>query len=115
LLNLLDATCPTPPVRPSNCAKSGTFTCFMVSAAGAAEVNRRAARVGNMEATFRCIGGVDVSPAAIRDFEKLAGRAGHRADPFDAERYAAFHGCAPPASWRARRPQHLGLVTTLAQ
>jgi hypothetical protein len=47
--------------------------CFGGIGAGARGFNRGTARVGNLQATFRCIGGVDVSGAAIRDFSRLAG------------------------------------------
>lgn len=53
-----------------------------------------------MRARFRCIGGVDVSPAAMRDFARLAGVPGTVLDLFDREQYTAFHGHEPPAAWR---------------
>lgn len=66
---------------------------------GAKGFNKGHARVGNMEAHFRCIGGIDVNPAAIRDFERLAGVKGTVLDLFDREQYRAFHGCEPPLGW----------------
>ena len=41
--------------------------------AAARGFNQGEARVGNLEARFRCLGGVDVSAAAIADFGRLAG------------------------------------------
>lgn len=56
--------------------------------------------VGNQQAKFRCIGGIDVDPAGIRDFNKLAKAKGTVLDLFDTEQYIAFHGHVPPAGWR---------------
>lgn len=56
--------------------------------------------VGNQQAKFRCIGGIDVDPAGIRDFNKLAKAKGTVLDLFDYEQYLAFHGHMPPAGWR---------------
>lgn len=56
--------------------------------------------VGNQQAKFRCIGGIDVDPAGIRDFNKLAKAKGTVLDLFDREQYLAFHGYMPPQGWR---------------
>lgn len=40
---------------------------------GAAGFNRARPRVGNVEAEWVCLGGIDVDPAGLRDFERLAG------------------------------------------
>jgi len=71
---------------------------------GAKGFNRGQAKVGNLTAKFRCIGGIDVAPAAIRDFDKLAGVHGTVMDLFDREQYVAFHGKQPPAGWREAMP-----------
>lgn len=68
---------------------------------GAGGFNRGRARVGNMVAKFRCIGGVDVDAAAVVDFGRLAGVPGTVLDLFSREQYLAFHGKEPPAGWRA--------------
>ena len=47
-----------------------------------------------MVADFRCIGGVDVDAASIRDFGRLAGVPGTVLDLFDREQFEAFHGHA---------------------
>nr|WP_315249274.1 DNA cytosine methyltransferase [uncultured Duganella sp.] len=58
-------------------------------------------QVGNMAATLRCIGGIDVDPAAIRDFDRAGpGRPGTVMDLFTRAQYTAFHGKEPPAGWR---------------
>ncbi len=67
---------------------------------GAKGFNEGHARVGTMEARFRCIGGIDVDPAAIRDFEKMTGVRGTVMDLFDRDQYKAFHGVEPPTGWR---------------
>lgn len=67
---------------------------------GAKGFNNGKAKVGNMEAEFRCIGGIDVDPASIRDFGRMAGVRGTVMDLFDREQYLAFHGYMPPDGWR---------------
>ena len=76
------------------------FHLFAGLGGGAKGFNAGNARVGNMVADFRCIGGVDVDPAAMHDFGRLAGVPGTVLDLFDREQYHAFHGCEPPQGWR---------------
>lgn len=76
------------------------FHLFCGLGGGAKGFNAGSARVGNLQAKFRCLGGVDVDPAAIRDFEKLAGAPGTVLDMFDREQYKCFHGAEPPVDWR---------------
>jgi hypothetical protein len=83
------------------------FHLFCGLGGGARGFNRGSARVGNMQAAFRCIGGIDVSPAAIRDFEHLAGVPGTVLDLFDADQYAAFHCRPPPIGWRPATPHDI--------
>jgi len=71
---------------------------------GAKGFNRARPTVGSMVARFRCIGGIDVDPAGIRDFERLSGVRGTVLDLFDREQYVAFHGQEPPAGWREAGP-----------
>jgi len=80
------------------------FHLFCGLGGGAAGFNRGHARVGRQEARFRCIGGVDSDPAAIRDFERLAGVPGTVLDLFSREQYTAFHGHEPPPGWREATP-----------
>lgn len=80
------------------------FHLFCGLGAGARGFNRGHARVGSMEASFRCIGGVDVDPAAIADFGRLTGTPGTVLDMFDRDQYTAFHGHEPPADWREATP-----------
>lgn len=62
--------------------------------------NRAVSRVGNVAATWRCIGGVDVDAAGISDFNRATGVKGTVIDLFDRSQYLAFHGHEPPAGWR---------------
>lgn len=71
---------------------------------GAKGFNKANPRVGAMSARFRCLGGVDVSPAAIRDFNRIAGVPGTVMDLFSRGQYTAFHGKEPPADWREIGP-----------
>lgn len=80
------------------------FHLFCGLGAGAKGFNRGHARVGSLEARFRCIGGVDVDPAAIADFGRLTGTPGTVLDMFDRDQYTAFHGHEPPAAWREATP-----------
>lgn len=83
------------------------FHLFAGLGGGARGFNRGAARVGNMQARFRCIGGIDVDPAAMRDFQRLSGVPGTVLDMFDREQFRAFHGCEPSADWREATPQDI--------
>ena len=67
---------------------------------GARGFNRATSRVGNLTASFRCLGGIDVDAGAIRDFGRLAGVPGTCMDLFDREQYRDFHGQEPPIGWR---------------
>lgn len=63
--------------------------------------NKARPQVGNTAAVFRCIGGIDNDPAAIRDFDRVGpGRPGTVMDLFTRAQYTAFHGKEPPAGWR---------------
>lgn len=76
------------------------FHFFCGLGGGAKGFNRGSARVGNMRAKFRCLGGIDVDPASIRDFGRLAGVPGTVLDLFSLEQYQDFHGKMPPPGWR---------------
>lgn len=78
---------------------------FCCGIGGAAKgFNKANPRVGTVAARFRCLGGVDVSPSAIRDFDRLVGVPGTVMDLFTREQYTAFHGKEPPADWREMGP-----------
>jgi site-specific DNA-cytosine methylase len=74
---------------------------------GAKGYNRSRARLGLILARSRCIGGVDVIPAAIKDFETLSGVRGTVLDLFTVEQYLAFHGHMPPPGWREAIPDDI--------
>lgn len=75
------------------------FHAFVGLGGGARGFNKANPRVGTTQAKFRCIGGVDVDAAAIRDFNRLANATGTVLDLFDRSQYEAFHGHTPPAGW----------------
>ncbi len=74
---------------------------------GAAGFNRARPRVGNAEAEWVCLGGIDVDPAGLRDFERLAGVPGTLLDLFTRDQYVRFHGKEPPAGWREATPEDI--------
>ncbi|MBN6739119.1 DNA cytosine methyltransferase, partial [Acidithiobacillus sp. MC6.1] len=80
------------------------FHLFCGLGGGAAGFNRGHARVGTMQAKFRCIGGVDSSASAIADFTRLAGVPGTVLDLFDQDQYRAFHGKEPAHDWPEATP-----------
>lgn len=80
------------------------FHLFCGLGGGARGFNQGHARVGSMQARFRCIGGVDSDPAGLADFERLSGARGTLLDLFSRDQYIAFHECEPPADWREATP-----------
>ncbi len=74
---------------------------------GAAGFNRARPRVGNVEAEWVCLGGIDVDPAGLRDFERLACVPGTLLDLFTRDQYVRFHGKEPPAGWREATPEDI--------
>lgn len=62
------------------------------------------AKVRNMEATWRCIGGIDVDAAAARDHVRIVGTPITVMDLMTREQYIAFHGRQPPPGWREATP-----------
>lgn len=71
---------------------------------GAKGFNKANPRIPGMQGKMRCLGGVDVDPSAIRDFDRIAGVPGTVMDLFTREQYIAFHGKQPPAGWREMGP-----------
>lgn len=80
------------------------FHLFCGIGGGALGFNRGEARVGSMEADPECLGGVDVVPAAIKDFTCLTGAKGTVLDLFDRQQYAYWHGREPGADWEEASP-----------
>ena len=66
---------------------------------GAKGFNQAKPIVGHIQAGWQCIGGVDVDPAGLRDFQRLSGVPGTLMDLFTRDQYTHFHGKAPPADW----------------
>lgn len=81
------------------------FHLFAGLGSGAAGFNDGQASVGTLHARFRCLGGIDIDPAGIRDFQRLTGVPGTVLDLMDREQYSAFHDHAPPPGWREATPQ----------
>ncbi len=71
---------------------------------GAKGFNRARPRVGNVEAEWECLGGIDVDPAGLADFSRLAGVPGTLLDLFTRDQYIRFHGKEPPPGWREATP-----------
>jgi site-specific DNA-cytosine methylase len=74
---------------------------------GAKGFNLASPRAGGLVGKMRCVGGVDVDPAAIRDFERASGTKGTVLDLFSREQYTAFHGKEPPHGWHETTPADL--------
>lgn len=83
------------------------FHLFSGLGGGARGFNSGRARVGQLQARFRCIGGIDNDPAAMRDFQRLAGVPGTVLDMFDREQFTAFHGHEPGPGWSEATPQDI--------
>lgn len=67
---------------------------------GAKGFNRAKPIVGNVQGEWECIGGVDIDPAGLADFERLSGVKGTQLDLFTCDQYIRFHGKEPPPGWR---------------
>lgn len=77
------------------------------SGGGAKGFNNGQARVGNLEAEFECLGGIDVDAASCRDFQEIAGAPAACIDLFSLEQYEAFHGRMPRPGWREAVPDDI--------
>lgn len=74
---------------------------------GAKGSNMATPRAGGLVGKMRCIGGVDIDAAAIRDFERATGTKGTVLDLFNRQQYVAFHGHQPPDGWHEATPADL--------
>lgn len=74
---------------------------------GAKGFNRSKPIVGNLQADWQCIGGVDVDPAGLADFERLSGVKGTLLDLFTRDQYIRFHGKEPLPGWREATPEDI--------
>ncbi|MAX82394.1 MAG: DNA methyltransferase [Crocinitomicaceae bacterium] len=88
-----------------------TFGLFAGIGAGMAGMNRSRAEVTNSVATYRAkfrnIGGIDVDPGCVDNFNRLVGVAGTVMDLFDAEQFTAWHGREPGRDWRPVGPDDI--------
>ena len=78
--------------------KHFSFCCGLGS--GAAGFNDSVMRLQNMQGSWRCLGGIDVDPAGLADFEKATGVKGTLQDLFTRDQYFRFHGSEPPPGWQ---------------
>ncbi|MEE1922879.1 DNA cytosine methyltransferase [Pseudomonas sp. 148P] len=74
---------------------------------GAKGFNRAKPIVGNLQAEWQCLGGVDVDPAGLADFERLSGVKGTLLDLFTRDQYTRFHGKEPPPGWQEATPEDI--------
>ncbi|CUA96978.1 DNA cytosine methyltransferase [Thiomonas bhubaneswarensis] len=80
------------------------FHLFCGLGGGAKGFNKAQPRIPGIQGRMRCIGGIDVDPAGIADFSRLAGVQGTVLDLFDRSQYRDFHGAEPPAAWQEASP-----------
>jgi site-specific DNA-cytosine methylase len=71
---------------------------------GAKGMNRASPRVGNVQARFVCVGGIDNDAGAIRNFDRLTGARGTVRCLFSRQQYVRFHGREPGPAWREAGP-----------
>ncbi|GAB7553160.1 hypothetical protein NRB_26660 [Novosphingobium sp. 11B] len=71
---------------------------------GAIGFNKARPRVGNTQAKFICVGGIDNDAGAIKNFERLTGAKGTVMDLFDRQQYMAFHGREPANDFKEATP-----------
>lgn len=83
------------------------FHFFCGSGSGARGFNRGHARIGTSDLKFECIGGIDVDPMAIQDFDRMTGAQGTVMDLFDRDQYRSFHGKEPGKDWREATPEDI--------
>lgn len=89
-------------------AYEATHFCLFAGAGGLSlGLSTGHARVGVARARLRCLGGVDVWPAAMGTFSRLTGSKGTVLDLFDRADYLAFHGKEPPPGWREATPEDI--------
>lgn len=65
---------------------------------GAKGFNRSKPILGNLQADWQCLGGVDVDSAELADFERLSGVKGTLIDLFTHDQYIRFHA----STWWSR-------------
>ncbi|MBF0339429.1 MAG: DNA cytosine methyltransferase [Magnetococcales bacterium] len=75
------------------------FQVFCGLGGGALGFQQASPRIPGVQGRFRCLGGIDSDPAAIRDFSRLVGTPGTVLDLFDRDQYTDWHGHEPPAGW----------------
>ncbi|WP_271270261.1 DNA cytosine methyltransferase [Aliamphritea hakodatensis] len=83
------------------------FHVFCGAGGGAIGFNRGKANIGTLQGKPRCLGGIDVLPDAIHNFEQQTGAPGSVMDLFDRDQYIDFHGAEPAADWQEITPEDI--------
>lgn len=83
------------------------FHVYAGAGGGAIGFNKGRANIGTMIAKPRCIGGIDVMPEAMKNFEAKTGATGTVIDLFDRQQYIDWHGKEPPLDWSEATPSDI--------
>lgn len=83
------------------------FHMFCGAGGGAKGFNNGRADIGGRQSSSRCIGGIDVMPDAIKNFNDKAGVKGTLLDLFDRQQYIDFHGREPSEDWVEVSPEDI--------
>ena len=86
------------------------FHIFCGIGGGALGFQQASPRISGVQGTYECLGGIDVDPAAIRDFSQITGARGPCLDLFDRSQYLAWHGQEPPAGWQEAIPDDIRMA-----
>jgi site-specific DNA-cytosine methylase len=71
---------------------------------GAKGFNAASPRAAGLVGKMRCLGGVDVDAAALRDFERATGTRGTVLDLLSRDQFIAYQGHEPPREWCEATP-----------
>lgn len=83
------------------------FHLFCGMGSGAAGMNDAKPELGNLNAVMQCIGGVDIDPAGVRDFNRLTGARGTVMDLASRDQYIRITGRQPPPGWKEATPDDI--------
>lgn len=83
------------------------FHLYAGAGGGAVGFNEGRANIGTMVSKSRCLGGIDISEDAIKNFEAKTGVSGSVMDLFDRQQYRDWHGEEPPADWKEVTPSDI--------
>ena len=83
------------------------FHLFCGIGGGAMGFQQASPRVPGALAKYRCLGGIDNDPSAVRNFSRLVVTAGTCLDLFSRDQHVAWHGRQPPPDWREATPEDI--------